>query len=145
MRIILNSCFWSCISRISILKVSIIGSGIKNFLENFGLYVALTIGCIARYYNPFIAFEIYVKCIESLGHFYSIEIRSLRSFLCFAIVASFGGPPRRSCQVFSSYKGVWHISMSKNGRCYRLIYSREFRDYGHWRSFLLLKLICIVY
>jgi len=43
-------------------------------LTNFGLRdlcVTLTIGRIARYRGPFIALEIYVKCIESLWHFYS--------------------------------------------------------------------------
>lgn len=79
------------VCRILVLKVFIVGRDEKYFLANF-ICVALTIGRIARYRDPFIAFEIYVKCIESLGHFYSIEIRSMpRSFLCFAIVAGFDG------------------------------------------------------
>lgn len=45
--------------------------------------LALTIVRIARYRSPrFIVGEIYVKCIEGLGHFYSIEIMSTSQLLC---------------------------------------------------------------
>lgn len=72
---------------------------------------------IVRYCDLFIAFEIYVKCIE--GHFYSgvfIRPRYCRchSFLCFTIVVGFGRPSRRSYRVFSNHKGVRHVS-----RCQR--------------------------
>lgn len=51
---------------------------------------ALTIVRIARYRSPrFIVGEIYVKCIEGLGHFYSIEIMSTSQLLC--------SPHRRLC------------------------------------------------
>lgn len=45
---------------------------------------ALTIVRIARYRSSprFIVGEIYVKCIEGLGHFYSIEIMSTSQLLC---------------------------------------------------------------
>lgn len=52
--------------------------------------LALTIVRIARYRSPrFIVGEIYVKCIEGLGHFYSIEIMSTSQLLC--------SPRRRLC------------------------------------------------
>lgn len=46
--------------------------------------LALTIVRIARYRSSprFIVGEIYVKCIEGLGHFYSIEIMSTSQLLC---------------------------------------------------------------
>lgn len=57
--------------------------------ESFSI-AALTIVRIARYRSPrFIVGEIYVKCIEGLGHFYSIEIMSTSQLLC--------SPHRRLC------------------------------------------------
>lgn len=129
--------------KISTLKVLIVRSGIKIFPRKFRFVRDINDRPYRSLPQSFYR-KIYVKCIESLEYFYSIEIRSMpRSFLCFAIVAGFGGPPRRSCRVFLSHKGVRHISMSKNVRyCpmhIRVRVNFETMDTGH-RS-LLLKLI----
>lgn len=109
-KIILDSCFRSWFQDTGPYKVSIAGSGksTSSQISVRDLCVTLTIGLIARYRGLFIACKIYVKCIESLRHFCSIEIRSNASFLCFAIVTDFGGiPSTERYRVFLCHKGTW--------------------------------------